>query len=326
MARAARRPAAKAATAVRGPVIRSPPAKTPGMRLARLTGSASNCALEEVSKPRPGPKKRKSAVWPTAMMAVSAARVNSEPATGTGAGRPPASGSPRAVFRAKKPLNPAIAQKAHRQGEVMELDPLPLRRGDLRCQGRHEVRGAPVEEMDFPGAQPQGGAGGIQRGVAAADDRHPGPHCRGRGGVGGPQKIQAVPDLVQGLAARLQEQALVAAHGQEDRGEIAAQFLQLHVPAQPGAETHRGPQLLDEAHLPVQDLPGQAIGGDVEAQGAAQLGFGLKERHLIALQAEFIGAHEARRSAAHHGDALRPGRTRGDLPDGFGVEVGQIAL
>ena len=116
----------------------------------------------------------------------------------------------------------------------MELHPLPLGRGDLRWQSRHEIRTAPVQEMDFPGAQPQGGAGCIHRSVAAADHHHPGSHRGRRSGVGGPQEIQAVPDLVQGLAARLQEQAFVAAHGQEDHGEFAAQFLQSARPGPAG--------------------------------------------------------------------------------------------
>lgn len=74
--------------------------------------------------------------------------------------------------------------------------------------------------------------------------------------VGGPQEIEAVPDLVQGFAACLQQQAFLAAYGQEDRGKIPAQILQMDIPPQPGAEPNLGPQLGDERGLAVQDLPG----------------------------------------------------------------------
>ena len=176
---------------------------------------------------------------------------------------------PQFGLAGQHPPDPAIAQNAERQGEEMELHPLPLGRGYLRCHGRHEGRGAPVEDMDFPGAQPSGGAGRVQGGITPADDRHPRANLRRGAGVGGFQKIQAVPDSGELFAGRLQEQALVAAHRQEDRAEVPAQILQLDVPSQPGPEAHLDSQLLQEAGLPVQDLPGQAVSRHIEAQGAA---------------------------------------------------------
>ena len=67
----------------------------------------------------------------------------------------------------------------------MELNAFPAGLRYLRGQGRHEVSGAAIEEVNFFGPGPPGGAGCIHRGVAAADDGHPAAHSRGRPGVDG---------------------------------------------------------------------------------------------------------------------------------------------
>ena len=118
----------------------------------------------------------------------------------------------------------------------------------------------------------------------------------------------------------------MAAHRQEDRGEVPAQLLQLDVPSQPGPEAHFDPQLFQEAGLPVQDLPGQAVSRHIEAQGAAQMRFGLEQGYPVAFEPELIGGHEPGRAAAHHGDGFRPLRAWRNLRPGFPVQVGQISL
>ena len=72
--------------------------------------------------------------------------------------------------------HPVLPQQAHRQGKAMELNAFPAGLLYLRGQGRHEVRGAAIEEVDFFGPGPPGGAGCVHRGVAAADDGHPAAH------------------------------------------------------------------------------------------------------------------------------------------------------
>ena len=47
-----------------------------------------------------------------------------------------------------------------------------MRLDDLHLVGRHLVARAPVEEPDLGRAEPQGGAGAVDRGVAAADHEH----------------------------------------------------------------------------------------------------------------------------------------------------------
>ena len=118
----------------------------------------------------------------------------------------------------------------------------------------------------------------------------------------------------------------MGAQGQKDRGEIPAQVFQVDIPAQAGAEPHLRPQLLYHAHLPLQHLPGQAVGGDIEPQGPAQERFGFEEGDRIAEAAQLIGRHEPGGAAAHHGDPLGPVRPRGHIEDGVGVQVRQVAF
>ena len=69
-----------------------------------------------VSKARPGPKKLKSAVWPTAGITWSTSRLNSEPGTGTGQERPEAVGLPQFGLLGHHGPDPAVTQETHRQG------------------------------------------------------------------------------------------------------------------------------------------------------------------------------------------------------------------
>ena len=107
-----------------------------------------------------------------------------------------------------------------------------------------------------------------------------------RPGVDGLQETDAVQHPGQVFAGNLEAQALVGSQGQEDRGEIPAQVFQVDIPAHAGAEPHFRPQLLHHAHLPLQHLPGQAVGGDVEPQGPAQERFGLEEGDRVAEAAQ----------------------------------------
>ena len=111
MATAARRPAAMASTTVAGPVSQSPPAKTPGRLVSRVSLSAAMVPLEVSS--HTFSTSSPSTSWPTARMSVSAAMVNSEPAIGSGRRRPLLSGSPRAIFWQTTPVRrPLVGRKA----------------------------------------------------------------------------------------------------------------------------------------------------------------------------------------------------------------------
>jgi hypothetical protein len=118
----------------------------------------------------------------------------------------------------------------------------------------------------------------------------------------------------------------VGPQGQEDRGKIPAQVFQVDVPAQAGGQAHFGPQFFHQAHFPGQDLPGQSVGGDIEAQGPAQERLGFQEGNRIAEAAQLIGGHQAGGAAPDNGDSLGPVRARSDLEGGFWVQVRQIAL
>ncbi len=225
-----------------------------------------------------------------------------------------------------KPLDPAVPQEAHRQGEEVELHAFPAGLLHLRGQSRHEGRGTAIEEVNLLGPGPPGGAGRVHRGVAAADDGHPAAHFRGSPFVDGPQETDAVLHPGQVFAGNLEAEALVGAQGQEDRGEIPAQVFQVDIPAQAGAEPHLRPQLRNHAHLPLQHLPGQAEGGDIEPQGPAQERFSFEEGDRIAEAAQLVGRHEPGGAAPHNGDWLGPVRSRGHVENRVGVQVRQVAF
>ena len=118
----------------------------------------------------------------------------------------------------------------------------------------------------------------------------------------------------------------MGAQGQEDRGEIPAQVFQVDIPAQAGAEPNFRPQFRNHAHLPLQHLPGQAVGGDVEPQGPAQERFGFEEGDRVAEAAQLVRRHEPGGAAPHHGDPLGPVRARRDVQNRVGGQVRQVAF
>ena len=93
MATLAFRPWPMAAMMEAGPVAASPPAKIPLADVARV--SALTAIVPFLLRLRVAAGTSTS--WPTAMMTVVASRVYSLPFTGTGRGRPLASGCPRAM-------------------------------------------------------------------------------------------------------------------------------------------------------------------------------------------------------------------------------------
>ena len=156
-----------------GPGDQVAPAKTPGIRVARVTGSASSLKIVAVSKARPGPKKAKSAVWPTAVITVSTSRVNSEPGTGMGQERPAGVGLSQLGLLGHQSAHPIFSQQAHRQGKEMKVNAFPAGLLHLRGRGRHEVHGAGIGRWTSSAPARQAERAASTARVAAADDGHP---------------------------------------------------------------------------------------------------------------------------------------------------------
>ncbi len=90
-------PAYTAFTTVWGPVTTSPPENTPGILVAKVTGSTSILFHLLTETPLPSVRKDKSASWPMAGITASHGTMNSEPLISMGRRRPLASGSPSSI-------------------------------------------------------------------------------------------------------------------------------------------------------------------------------------------------------------------------------------
>ena len=154
---------------------------------------------------------------------------------------------------------------------------------------------APVEEMDFPGAQPQGGAGGIHRGVAAADDHHPAAPLPGACLRWRPAR-KSRPYQTR---SRVSPPASGAGScgsprpGRPRRNPGAGPPTGRPGPA--GCGDAPSAPSLRSGPPPGPAPPGAGDRRGCRGAGRRPMGFGFEERHLIALQAELIGSHEARR-------------------------------
>ena len=118
----------------------------------------------------------------------------------------------------------------------------------------------------------------------------------------------------------------MGAQGQEDRGKIPAQVFQVDIPPQAGAELDYRPQFLDQAHLALQHLPGQAVRGNVEPQGPAQKRSGFEEGDRVAQAAQLVRRHESGRTAPHHRHRLGPVRPWRHVKNRGGSQIRQVAF
>ena len=156
MANAAARPWAMASMATAGPVVASPPAKTPGIEVAKDALSTTIAFWRVVERPLSLSMRPRSMSCPMAEMAKSHGRSYSEPLTGTGLLRPLASGSPSSMrmHRSASSL-PSFATMETGAERKTHLDAFFCRGIHLHLVGRHLVHGPPVEDDHLPGADPR---------------------------------------------------------------------------------------------------------------------------------------------------------------------------
>ena len=109
------------------------------------------------------PSSERSVSWPSARTSESAASRSVRP---VGCGKPLSSSS---ICSISEPVGVDPVDG----GEPVELDALLLGLGHLVVVGRHPVAGAPVDDDRVGGAQPLGGPGRVDGGVAAAVHRDP---------------------------------------------------------------------------------------------------------------------------------------------------------
>ena len=178
--------------------------------------------------------------------------------------------------------------------------------------GRHFGAGAAIDDGDEP-AEAFGGARGVHRGVAAADDDDPLVlHFRQRRLVILEPRLHQV-DAGQEFVGRHDAEQMLARHVHEARQAGAG--ADENLPEAVGLEILDGRRLADdeigdEAAAEQPDLGDDVVDQrvrqaelrDAVAQDAAELVEGLEDRDRIALGREQIGVDEARGAGADHGD------------------------
>ncbi len=311
MLRAARRPAATASMAVQGArAAASPPANTPFLPVASVALSVTIWPFSTLTLLGAPSRKSSTMLWPMAKMTVSHSSSCSEPAMATGGRQPRASGSPSEQARNStlfaRPS--ASGEDLRRHARAVEADALVEALGELVVRGRHALVVLDAVDGDPFGAEPECGAPGVERHVAAADDDDVLAHVDLLAERGGLEHADGVEHALGVGAGDGQGAAALEADG-EVHGLVAAAVL-LHqavdgevragrlVALQVDAEREHAVDVLLQRGL------GQAVLGDAEAQHAARLGLALEDGDGVAEQREVAGGGEAAGARADHGDLL----------------------
>ena len=174
---------------------------------------------------------------------------------------------------------------------------------------RHFLAGAAIDDDRLVRAEAPGGAGGVERGVAAAVDDDLPAEERRRLALHRAQKAHGIENLRRAAGRDIGAPGDMGADGEE--GGVVA------------ALAHRGLDVVDlglehelDAHmryppdLGVEHVARQAVFRDAEAHHAAGERPGLTDRHAMAETAQVIGGREARRTRADHEHALARLRLR----------------
>ena len=193
MPTAARSPAATASTTDEGPLTASPPAKTHLCEVWPVTGSATSnpaaAAFEDQLRRRTAAVR---AFWPIATRTWSAGIDERFTAFfGPAAARAVELAQPH---RLAADAHHVAVFHDHSRGrrQQLQLDPLVQRLFDFLFVGGHHLAAAAIDHRRLLGAQPNGRAGRIDGGVAAADDDHVLADADGAAEVVDPEETQRV--------------------------------------------------------------------------------------------------------------------------------------
>ena len=139
----------------------------------------------------------------------------------SGRRRPERSNSPSRMGRH---LMPATRRPSsddfHRRGQQPQLHALVLGLFDFFLVGGHGLAAAAVDDGDVLGAEPQGGAGGVDGRVAAADHHHVLAHRHRAAEVVGAEEGEGVGDAFGVVAGHAQAHARRRADA-EEHGVVA---------------------------------------------------------------------------------------------------------
>ncbi len=191
---------------------------------------------------------------------------------------------------------------------------------------RHDVAGPPVDDHGVGGAEAPRRAGGVHRRVAPAVDGDAAAELDLALLVGRAQETERVEDPA-GVARRdVGALGQLGTDAEEDRVEAALAPLLVEI-ADRVSELQLDPDAHDPADLGVEDVAGQAVGGDAVAHHAPRLLVGVGHDDVVAESGELVGAGEAGGAGAddEHATSRRDGRG-GELPAPLQRNVAEEAL
>ena len=206
----------------------------------------------------------------------------------------------------------------------MEADAFHLGVIVLELEGGHFGFAAAVDEVDIFRSQAKGGVGGVDGGVAAADDDDGAAGSKVGQGLVAFDEAEGVDDAGEVVAGEAEAFHGAEADADEDEVEFALQLIEGDVGADFGLaelDAHRADHFdFAEAVGGTQFVLGDAVG--VESAGQRAI---VEDGDAGAVAAQFGGAGERCRSTAHAGDfEVHGGGARGE-DDALGVLHG-VAL
>ena len=205
-----------------------------------------------------------------------------------------------------------VAEEFARRTQCRQLYTLLQGVLQLLDAGRHLVLGAPVRDSDMP-AEPPGGAGGVHRGVAAADHHHLlAPANRQRRlmvfamalhQVHPGEELVGAHHVEQMLTGHVHEPRQAGSRADEDVCEPGVlQFGEGGGLADHEIGDERATQRLDLAHHVVDQRIRQPELRDAITQHTAQLVESLEDRHRMAFGGQQESIDQPGRPRPHHGD------------------------
>ncbi len=188
-------------------------------------------------------------------------------------------------------------------GEPFHRDALLQRLLELEIVRRHFLARAAIDDNRLGGAEPAGGAGGVERGVAAAVDDDFAAEQRRPLALHRAQEAHRVEDPRRPAGRDIGAPGDMGPDGEERRVEAAPAHGGFDV-VDLGIEDELDPHRHNAPDLGVEHVARQAIFGDAEAHHTAGQRPSLADRHPMAEAPQMIGGGEARRSGADDEHAL----------------------
>ena len=190
---------------------------------------------------------------------------------------------------------------------------------ELPAVGGHLFPALEADELDVRGPESPCRAGHVDADVAPADDDDAVAQRRALPQADIPQEIDRIQNAFEIASRYREDDALVAADGDEHGVIIPLKLFERDVPADLHAEPEFDADLFQQGVLPVDDLPGEPVFGDPDTQHPPDLLEAIEDGDPVALPPQIQGRLGAGGACPDDGDALGLLRRDGQVPELLGV-------